>query len=97
MDNVVELDSYRPHSAGEAKCLACQHTWQAIALLGTTDLECPECHLKRGVYSHNFGAQIGQAFISCRCGCKAFEISPEHAQCMRCGLCIEIIIPILEE
>lgn len=49
MDNVVDIDSLKPHWAGDATCSACGHLWIAAAPVGTRLLECPSCKHLAGV------------------------------------------------
>ena len=46
---VIDLDSRRPHWAGLASCLSCQHEWAAAAPIDTHDLQCPSCSEMQGV------------------------------------------------
>lgn len=48
---VVELDDYRPHQTGHAKCVKCSREWVAVVPLARApyDLECPSCHEFAGV------------------------------------------------
>ena len=76
----AELD---PHISGDARCLACQHEWVAIAPIGTIWLECPACSLDRGRY-------IAQALRDgdhwhCACGCDLFYVTDAGVYCPNCG------------
>jgi len=50
MGEVVHLDDYRPHIAGDAVCLVCQREWVVVAPVGTKKLQCPDCRLLSGVF-----------------------------------------------
>lgn len=41
--NVIVLDEYRPHMAGEFICYHCLHAWVAVWDARMTELDCPEC------------------------------------------------------
>lgn len=43
MGEVLDLDTFRPHSTEEAECADCGHTWQAVFPKNTQWLECPNC------------------------------------------------------
>ena len=42
MDNVINIDDYRPHSNARMKC-DCGKEWIATYPSQCTELECPEC------------------------------------------------------
>lgn len=64
MSNVYafpQKTSEQPAMRGEAVCLACSHTWLAVAPTGTVawgsgddrlTLQCPACSARKGVYRH---------------------------------------------
>ena len=63
------------HLSGEAVCIACQHTWVAVAPVGVTSgLECPECSLGRGGFKYDVGLKEGSGLFECRCGSDQFHI-----------------------
>lgn len=72
--------------AGTARCLHCEHEWTAVVHQGTySGLECPKCHLGRGVMKYNASAD---EVIECACGCDIYKLSatdPGHAICVKCG------------
>lgn len=43
MAEVIDLDAQRPHWAGNASCIDCNHEWVAVTPLQTVSLECPRC------------------------------------------------------
>lgn len=65
MGDVVDIRSKKPHLSGGASCLACKHTWQAVAELGVNDLECPSCGLLRGVWSYPIHPAEGSSVVTC--------------------------------
>jgi len=83
MNNVINLQEHKPHLSGNAKCLACDYKWVAVAPIGTVDLECPECGTWKGVYT---GLTAPDTVWQCDCGNQHFYISQEDAMCSRCGL-----------
>lgn len=80
---VVNLSERRPHNAGEARCLNCKHEWAAVAPVGATWLECPECSLPRGTFKFPFAPE--GAFFECACGNDLFTIHPRGVFCPNCG------------
>lgn len=78
-----------PHWTGTARCIGCQHEWQAVAPMGTFDLECPSCHLMKGHPKHPFGAQPGDLLFLCNCGSEALTAYHRkgtfYLKCMACG------------
>jgi hypothetical protein len=78
-----------PHLAGGARCLACQHEWEASAPVGTWQLECPSCGLMKGMFRYPIGAMEGDSVFVCNCGCEAliayYRKGQFRLQCMNCG------------
>lgn len=75
-------------ASGDAKCLACRHEWPAVAPLGTTALECPECGTHRGVYKYPFVRGYGdpdRPHYTCSCGNDLFGVTPRGIYCPQCG------------
>lgn len=84
MAEIHDINERKPHLQGEATCLACGHKWHAVALVGTTELECPECGTERGVFS---GFVKPETFWTCQCGCCLFYLEPEQGSiCSQCGV-----------
>ena len=86
----AEREKREPHLCGTVTCLACRHEWEAVAPVGCADgLECPSCALPRGVWKYNFGAQEGDAVLTCDCGndvLTAYRRDGAHyVKCMACG------------
>lgn len=81
---IDDLDARRPHLRGPARCLACQHHWEAIAPEGQiVSLECPQCDLFQGVFE---GIVSPPTRFVCHCGCDIYFILPDCCQCVRCGV-----------
>jgi hypothetical protein len=73
-----------PTVTGPAKCLHCDHAWEAVAPAGKLALECPSCHLLRGAWYSV--VHTADTHWQCRCGCAVFGIDRVGAICMRCGI-----------
>lgn len=84
MSNVtpIKKDS---HIAGEAKCLACQHEWVAVAPVGCIGLECPKCGTERGVYKYPCLPHKEEKIWKCNCGNFLFVVTPAGYFCPNCG------------
>jgi len=80
--DVVSLDAQRPHITCGAKCLDCGRTWQAVAPVGVTELECPDCGTLRGTWTHPIAPDT---LWQCDCGGQHFYIGYREAHCARCG------------
>lgn len=56
MTTILQFPDQRPsvpHLCGKAYCIGCQHTWDAVAPVGTVWLECPKCKTPKGrLYEH---------------------------------------------
>lgn len=48
MTDPIDLDAYRPHEVSKMQCTGCGHKWTAVHPVGTTGLECPNCHEMKG-------------------------------------------------
>ena len=48
MTDPIDLDAYRPHEVSKMLCTRCGHKWTAVHPVGTTGLECPNCHEMEG-------------------------------------------------
>lgn len=87
MTNVVSLKQYKeehePHLTGDAKCLACGHEWVAVAPVGGSEFECPQCGCMKGVYQM-FVIDDPEIWV-CNCGCDIFRVTPDYIYCVNCG------------
>lgn len=73
-----------PHLSGAAACMACHHSWVAVAPVGTYELECPECHAIKGYYINP--VVYGEDIWQCNCGCCVFHIHPKIGPyCVNCA------------
>lgn len=82
MGEVVDIMTMRPHQAGLARCLACKNEWPAVAPVGTTTLNCPECDCD--------GHFVGEILTDgdqwqCRCGYILFRMDRIGLYCAHCG------------
>jgi ribosomal protein S27E len=90
MGPVVNLGDYRPHSAGKAVCLGCEHEWVSVAPIGCIHLDCPKCERAQGVWKHGFEPQDGESFWRCNCGGTLFYLQPNRViRCRACGQRVE--------
>ena len=89
-DKIIDLQQAKqdrdakpvPHISGKARCITCKHEWVAVAPVGTTTLECPECkndgHMIREVITY------GDQWI-CDCGWQLFRMNRHGIYCPNCG------------
>lgn len=70
------------HINGEAHCHSCGHTWEAVAPVGSVELQCPECNRMWGLFSTPISPGI---HWTCHCGEGLFYLRPEGAMCRACG------------
>ena len=72
-----------PHICGEVRCIQCNHSWTAVAPVGTLEFECPECHTLKGVLK--YPCEPESAFV-CNCGCHLYILSETgNMICYKCG------------
>ncbi|MEH6483041.1 MULTISPECIES: hypothetical protein [Pseudomonas] len=90
--NVVEFGRKEPHASGEAICRNCKHEWAAVAPVGVTQLECPECSTEQGAFKYPFGPAVGDDSYTCNCGSEDFFIMRKagnvsgEVRCRQCGV-----------
>lgn len=84
-EKIVELNAFRkgPHLSGNARCLACDRRWIAVAPVGTTVLDCPTCGLGKGVFDNLVDAPADR--WQCDCGCQHFLVIRAGILCALCG------------
>lgn len=82
---LILLDDHRkdPHLTGKARCLACEHTWEAVVPAGTVWLECPSCRTERGLLV--FGVERKEPHWRCNCGNTLFHVLKDRVYCPNCG------------
>lgn len=87
MGNVTDINDYKPHLSGEAKCMHCAHEWVAVSPVGEhSGFECPSCSLFKGVFVGESLPEPDQPFWQCNCGCDVFSLTPNGAMCRNCGI-----------
>lgn len=74
------------HITGEAVCGTCAHEWVAVAPVGTTELQCPACHVEKGHFKHWCAPEVGSQIYQCNCGNELFWITPNGCVCRGCGV-----------
>lgn len=74
------------HGHGEAFCIGCGHTWQAVAPTGTTQLECPQCSALKGHWKFEFAPPPGTEVRECLCSNQLFYLTREGHMCANCGV-----------
>lgn len=94
-DNVTDLAQKRlersTHLTMPAVCMQCGHKWVAVAPVGTYVLECPSCHVMKGV-AEGFVKSEHPSFTCNTCFSNLFTIpwrSKEtipHILCAGCGM-----------
>ena len=85
MGDVVPIIG-KQHGQGDAFCITCEHSWQAVAPTGTVWLECPQCHTMKGLFRFAFFPADGQMVWQCNCGNQLFYLTPEGHMCANCGI-----------
>lgn len=68
---------------GTAYCGQCAYRWEAKAPVGTTQLECPDCHALAGVWRH--GVIPDEEVWQCECGNTLFFLVQSGCVCANCG------------
>jgi hypothetical protein len=74
------------HASGEAFCIGCNYTWQAVAPTGTLHLECPNCKTMKGKFKWEFYPAQTTMVRQCNCGNQLFYMTTEGHLCANCGL-----------
>lgn len=82
MADIISFEEQLRHKTGPAVCLACKHTWVAVAVSNVEWLECPECGLTRGAFKFPV---IPEQVWTCSCGNALWYITPEGYMCPNCG------------
>lgn len=74
------------YANGPAFCNSCGHKWKAVAAVGATQLECPECHTLKGRWLLNFAPSPGELVKQCKCGNQLFFATLHGLMCIECGI-----------
>jgi hypothetical protein len=89
MGAVIDLAKHKeensPHLRGRVRCIGCKHEWEAVAPVGTTLLECPECDAHKGLWMGVIMPPERQIW-TCNCGGELFYITPDGTFCPNCGV-----------
>lgn len=71
---------------GPARCLGCGHQWTAASPSGTTEFECPQCSLIKGVRTGLIEPDNNTAILFCACGNSYFIfVDNGWLLCPTCG------------
>ena len=88
-DNVVDLESRRPHASGPARCNFCGYEWTAIApipLKMDAGFECPNCSRMGGYWIYDLKLPESIRIMECNCGSQLFNVLENgFAFCIVCG------------
>lgn len=74
-----------PSIGGRCVCLRCRHSWEGVAPVGSTHLECPSCKTLWGIFNAPVLADTGEVVWRCGCGFDVFQILPIGCRCIGCG------------
>ena len=83
-----EKDERTAHIVGTAICLDCQNKWTAVAPIGSTVLECPDCGTQKGKFFYEVIRQDREHW-ECSCGNDLFYITKDGSYCPNCGLLVD--------
>lgn len=89
MSNVISIDSKKPQMSGDARCIECGREWIAVAHVGTSQLECPQCKSMKGIFV-NPCCRFSEPHLTCSCGNDYLHIIPTGYYCPRCG---DMVLP----
>lgn len=88
MTNILAFptpEDRKPHAHGDARCMSCGHSWQAVVPVGVPLFECPQCQAMKGHFLVPFHFGPGTMVRQCHCGCQLFFLSTEGHMCAHCG------------
>jgi len=89
--NILKMNDYKKGSylQGEAVCLHCNHTWNAILDMTDNDevpeLECPKCKFLKGVFCYLVLPKENDLVFLCSCGCYVGYHGVNGFVCCLCG------------
>ena len=92
MGEILDFKKHEPEpeieyqGQGSAICFGCDATWQAVAPVGTIELECPQCSTMKGRWEFEFAPQKGEVILICDCGNEYFYMTGAGAMCPNCGI-----------
>lgn len=83
--NLAEFKADRtPHMTGKAQCAGCGTDWEAVAPVGTHELDCPSCGAHKGFFVNT--VVRGDQEWECNCGSTLFRIAKHCGPyCVNCG------------
>ena len=90
-DKIISLAAAReerePHLSGTCICGACRHQWIGTSPVGVTELECPNCGVKRGRHKFDAVPEDGTGVYVCNtCDGMTFTIlRGSEVMCCGCG------------
>lgn len=90
MDNIIQFPGSKPNNgeylSGEAVCVACGHTWEAVLPVGENphELECLACKSYKGVL-RQFVIPSNEYIWKCSCGSHLFSMTQAGVRCACCG------------
>lgn len=67
---------------GVAICAACRYEWVAVAPVGETLIQCPNCCTEKGRIKYAHSADTAW---KCSCECDLFMITDMGTLCINCG------------
>lgn len=83
---LISLNEYQTATkTGPARCLNCGHIWQAVAPVGTQDLECPSCITMRGLFINHCIKGDEEVKICHICNNTFFQLTERGTLCINCG------------
>jgi len=87
MNSVVQFKPRpAPSMQGRAFCIQCGHSWEAVAPVGTVELECPGCKTMKGRFTFASAPESGTEVRECNCGNQLFYLTREGHMCANCGM-----------
>ena len=88
MNNVIELKRSEPEEKwleGKAMCVECSHKWEAVAPVGTTLFDCPECGTHKGAWV-GIVEPPGDRWECNHCEGQLFFVTRTGFFCAKCGV-----------
>ena len=98
MTDPIDLDAHRPHDVSKMLCTICWHKWTAVHPVGTTGLECPNCHEMKGrkmtefcEWTHDGVGPFGYEWNPASCGFQTSQQLLKQELPYRCPSCGKLI------
>jgi len=83
---IWDISDGRRHLEGIAACVVCGQEWEAVAVAGTVNLECPGCGCWRGVWKFPYcGPRDGEQYQCAKCHGHVFYVVRAGLDCLGCG------------